>query len=178
MNIVLIGYRCSGKTSSGKIIAKKTGRGFIDTDAMIEERAGRPIEEVIAVKGWEYFRGLEKEVIEDISGMDNLVIATGGGVVIDEDNVVNLKKNGFVVWLKAGIDILKERMERDEVSGIPRPSLTGMDTMDEVETVLASRNPLYKKAGDLVIETDKISIREVANLIIKEALSRLHRARS
>jgi shikimate kinase len=172
MNIVLIGYRCSGKTSSGKIIAKKTGRRFIDIDAMIEQRSGSSIEEIIAVKGWKHFRGLEKEVIKEISGMDNLVIATGGGVVIDEDNVMNLKKNGFVVWLKAGIDILKERIERDEVSGITRPSLTGRDTMDEVEAVLASRNPLYKKAGDLVIETDKISIREVANLIIKEASSR------
>ena len=77
--------------------------------------------------------------------------------MIDEDNVMNLKKNGFVVWLKAGIDILKEEDKVMGYSGITRPSLTGRDTMDEVEAVLASRNPLYKKAGDLVIETDKIS---------------------
>jgi shikimate kinase len=168
MNIVLIGYRCSGKSSSGRIIAKKTGRTFIDTDKMIEEKAGSSIEEIVRMNGWEYFRGLEKEVIKEVSGKDNLVIATGGGVVIDEDNVTNLKKNGFTVWLKADINTLKERVEREELSGNIRPSLTGLDILDEVETVLASRNPLYKKAGDLVVETDKFSIKEVANLIIKE----------
>jgi len=172
MNIVLIGFRCSGKSSSGRIIAKKTGRTFIDTDKMIEEKAGSSIEEIVKMSGWEYFRGLEKEVIKKVSDMDNLVIATGGGVVIDEDNVTSLKKNGFTVWLKADIDTLKERVEREELSGNIRPSLTGLDILDEVETVLASRNPLYKKAGDLVIETDKFSIKEVANLIIREVSRR------
>ena len=169
MNIVLIGYRCSGKSSSGRIIAKKTGRTFIDTDGFIEEKAGSSIEEIVKVRGWEYFRGLEKEVIKEVSDMDNLVIATGGGVVIDEDNVTILKKKGFTVWLKADVDTIKERMEREELSGNIRPSLTGVDTLDETETVLASRNPLYKKTADLVIDTAQISVKEVANLVIKEA---------
>jgi shikimate kinase len=169
MNIVLIGYRCSGKSSSGRIIAKKTGRTFIDTDGFIEEKAGSSIEEIVKVRGWEYFRGLEKEVIKEVSDMDNLVIATGGGVVIDEDNVTSLKKKGFTVWLKADVDTIKERMEREELSGNIRPSLTGVDTLDETETVLASRNPLYKKTADLVIDTAQISVKEVANLVIKEA---------
>ena len=169
MNIILIGYRCSGKSSSGRIIAKKTGRTFIDTDKMIEEKAGSSIEEIVKMSGWEYFRGLEKEVIKEVSDMDNLVIATGGGVVIDEDNVTSLKKKGFTVWLKADVDTIKERMEREELSGNIRPSLTGVDTLDETETVLASRNPLYKKTADLVIDTAQISVKEVANLVIKEA---------
>jgi len=172
MNIVLIGYRCSGKSSSGSIIAKKTGRTFVDTDGLIEEKAGSSIEEIVKISGWEYFRGLEKEVIKEVSDRDNLVIATGGGVVLDEDNVTSLKKSGFTVWLKTNSDTIKERMEREELFGNFRPSLTGLDTLDEVETVLASRNALYKKAGDLVIETDKFSIKEVANLVIKEASRR------
>jgi len=178
MNIVLIGYRCSGKSSSGKIIAEKMGRGFIDIDAMIEEKAGCPIEEIIAVKGWEHFRVLEKEVIKALTGTDNLVIATGGGVVIDEDNVKNLKKNGFVVWLKADIDILKERMEIDEISGITRPSLTGEDSVEEVRKVLDIREPLYRRARDFELDTGAISIGEAADLIMKKASIRIHRTRS
>ena len=172
MNIVLIGFRCSGKSSSGRIIAKKTGRTFIDTDKMIEEKAGSSIEEIVKMSGWDYFRGLEKEAVKEVSDMDNLVIATGGGVVINEDNVTSLKKNGFTVWLKADINTLKERVEREELSGNIRPSLTGLGILDEIETVLASRTPLYKKAGDFIIETDKLSIKEVANLVIKEASRR------
>jgi shikimate kinase len=169
MNIVLIGYRCSGKTSSGKIIAEKMGRGFIDTDSMIEEKAGCPIEEIINVKGWEHFRGLEKEVIKELSAMDNLVIATGGGVVIDEDNVKYLKKNGFVVWLKAGIDIIRERMERDELSGITRPSLTDEDPMEEVRKVLDIRETFYRRARDFELDTGGISIWDAADLIMRKA---------
>ena len=175
MNIVLIGYRCSGKTSSGKIIAKKMKKNFIDTDVMIEEKAGCSIEEIVAMKGWEKFRTLEKEIVGEVSDMDNLVIATGGGIVTDIENVRNLKRNGFVVWLKAGIDILKERMEREEESGMPRPSLTGKDPVDEVKSVLDFRNPLYENAGDLVIETDRISAEEAAESIIREVSGRFHR---
>ena len=166
MNIVLIGYRCSGKTTIGKIIAEKIDRRFMDTDVMIEEKAGCSIEEIIEKKGWEYFRILEKNIIKEVSNTDNLVIATGGGVVTDVENVRDLKKNGFIVWLRAGIDILRERMTKDKKSGMLRPSLTGKDPMDEIESVLKPRNPLYENAGDKTVETDNISAMEAAELII------------
>jgi shikimate kinase len=169
MNIVLIGYRCSGKTNSGKIVAEKMGRGFMDADSMIEERVGCTIEEIANMEGWERFRGLEKELIKELSRMDNLVIATGGGAVIDEENVINLKKNGFVVWLKAGIDIIKERMEKDELSGISRPSLMGEDPVEEIRKVLEIREPLYRKAMDFELDTSHLSILEAADLIMKKA---------
>lgn len=178
MNIVLIGYRCSGKTATGKIIAEKMERLFMDTDVMIEQKAGCSIEDIIAGKGWEYFRTIEKDVIKEISDMDNLVIATGGGVVTDVENVRNLKKKGLIVWLKADSDILKERMVKDKEAGMKRPSLMGNDPLDEIGSVLELRNPLYENAGDLVIETDSVSEIEAAESIIREASGRLHRLRS
>jgi shikimate kinase len=173
MNIVLIGYRCSGKTSSGKIVAKKMKRDFRDIDSTIEERAGRRIEELVAVKGWGYFRSLERDIIREVSDMDNIVIATGGGAVTDGENVRNLKRKGFVIWLKAEVDTLKERMKKEQESGVLRPSLTGKDPVEEVKAVLDLRNPLYEAAGDLVIETDDISAEEIAESIIREASVRL-----
>jgi len=175
MNIVLIGYRCSGKTCSGKMIAKKMKREFKDIDFIIEERACCTIEELVAVKGWGYFRSLEKDIIREVSDMDNLVIATGGGVVTDGENVRNLKRNCFVIWLKADVNTLKERMKKEQESGVLRPALTGKDPVEEVKAVLDLRNPLYEAAGDLVIETDRIPAETIAEYIIREASVRLHR---
>ncbi len=166
MNIILIGYRCSGKTSVGKVLAMRLRRDFLDTDVLIEEHAGRIIEEIISHDGWDRFRDLEKTVIRTISQRDNLVIATGGGVVMDNENVQTLKRNGFLVWLKADVDLLKERMNKEYQLGRNRPSLTGEDPRDEIEKVLHIRNPFYQKAGDMIVDTDTRSIREVADSIL------------
>ena len=97
MNIVLIGYRCCGKTSAGKYIAEKLNRKFIDTDDLIKEKAESSIDDIVFRHGWQYFRELEKGVIKEVSSNDNLVIATGGGVVTERENVDNLKKNGLII---------------------------------------------------------------------------------
>ena len=99
MNIVLIGYRCSGKTVVGKILARDLGRDFLDTDEKIEENTGSSIETIISREGWNHFRDVEKRVIEEVSSRDHLVISTGGGVVVDRGNRENLKRNGWLVWL-------------------------------------------------------------------------------
>ena len=132
MNIVLIGYRCSGKTATGEILASEMGRDFVDTDALIEDNIGPSIEEIISTRGWRRFREIEKELIEEVSKKDNLVIATGGGVVMDEDNMKNLKENGWIVWLDGQPEILKQRMFKEKSSGKVRPSLTGADPLDEI----------------------------------------------
>jgi len=165
MNVVLMGYRCSGKTAVGRILACDLGRPFLDTDLMIVEQAGCSIETIISEKGWDVFRSIERRVIGEVSSRDDLVIATGGGVVMDEGNVQHLKRNGFVVWLKADNRVLRERMEREQRSGIMRPSLTGTDPRDEIDEVLRIRTPLYRQAGDLVVDTSRLSIREVADSI-------------
>ena len=167
MNIVLIGYRCSGKTVVGKILARELGRNFLDTDALIEENAGCSIETIISRKGWDHFREIEKRLVEEVSERDNLVIATGGGVVVDEGNVKNLRKNGWIVWLNGKAEVLKERMDKQQRSGKIRPSLTGADPLEEIKQVLDVRTPLYERTATLVVDTSTLSLREVSALIMK-----------
>jgi len=94
MNIVLIGYRCSGKTTVGKLLARELKRELLDTDRLIEGKTGLPINLYVSQKGWGDFRAMEKEVVSDVASRDDLVIATGGGVVIDLENVKNLRGTG------------------------------------------------------------------------------------
>jgi len=172
MNIVLIGYRCSGKTAVGKILARELGMDFLDTDPLIEEKAGCSIETIIATKGWDHFREIEKGLIEEVSRGDNLVIATGGGVVMDKENVKNLKRNAWVVWLDGTPEVLKERMDKEQRSGKIRPSLTGADPLEEIREVLSIRKPLYEQAGHLMVDTSSLSAGETAVLIMKNLAKR------
>jgi len=166
MNIVLIGYRCSGKTAAGIILAQRLAREFLDTDRLIAQEAGEPLERVIAEKGWNQFREMERSVIETSSTRDNLVIATGGGVVMDEGNVRRLRSNGLLVWLTAITRVLKERMVKEISLGRVRPSLTGADPVDEIDEVLKIRASLYKRASDLTVDTTKHDPQGVAQIII------------
>ncbi len=167
MNIVLIGYRCSGKTGVGKILARELKRKFLDTDTLIEEDAGCSIETIVSSEGWDYFRDLEKRIVKEVARENNLVIATGGGIVMDRDNVNHLKRNGWIVWLKTDAQTVKERMVKEERSGIKRPSLTGNDPLEEIEQVLCVRAPIYQQAGNLMVDTSTSSIREVGASIME-----------
>ena len=173
MNIVLIGYRCSGKTAVGRILADELGMNYADTDLLIEGDAGESIEAIIKTKSWDHFRNLESDIIERVSERDNQVIATGGGVVIIQENVKALKKNGWVVWLDARPEVLKERMEKEQQSGNIRPSLTGADPLAEIEAVMNARRPMYQEAGDFMVETTRLSEPEAAALIMKNLPARL-----
>lgn len=167
MNIVLIGYRCSGKTEVGKILARELEKDFLDTDELIEDNAGCSIETIISRDGWGHFREIEKSLIEEVSRRNNLIIATGGGVVIDEDNVKNLKKNAWIVWLNGESEVLRERMDKEQRSGKIRPSLTGEDSLEEIKQVMDVRIPLYEKTATFVVDTSTVTSAEVAALIIK-----------
>ncbi|MGD9157521.1 MAG: shikimate kinase [Desulfobacteraceae bacterium] len=168
MNIVLIGYRCCGKTSVGKLLSAKLDREFIDTDDLIIEKEGCSIDEIVSIQGWDYFRETEKDVIKEVSTMENIVIATGGGVVTNEENVEKLQNNGFIVWLYADIDTIKKRLNEDKTSPDNRPSLTGDEPSDEIKKVLEQRKPLYLKASDMAVDTSQLNINEVADMIIEE----------
>ena len=167
MNIVLIGYRCSGKTVVGKILARELARTFVDTDDAIEEGTGASIASMITERGWAHFRDVEKAFVQDLSDKDNLVIATGGGVVLDRENIGRLKRKGWVVWLHGRPEVLKERMARDMESGKLRPSLSGSDPLKEVDRVLEERSGLYEQAGDYVVNTDHQPPEVVAETIIR-----------
>jgi shikimate kinase len=175
MNIIIVGYRCTGKSTVGKSLAGELGWDFVDTDDLITLREGSDIDGIVSAKGWDYFRYLEKMVTHDISGKNNMVIATGGGVVVDKENVNNLKKNGFVIWLRADADIIRSRMENDRKTSSTRPSLTGKDPLDEIKEVLEIRNPFYRKARDVEVDTGTMSVGEITNYIMGEYLARLSR---
>jgi shikimate kinase len=174
MNIVLIGYRCSGKTSVGKLLASHLGREFVDLDATLERHAGTSIQNLVGERGWEFFRKLEHELVVEVCHKDGLVIAPGGGTVIQQENVCLLRENGFVVWLKGEAPILRARMLKEEQAGNVRPSLTGLDSLEEIEEVLALRTPLYRRAADLVVDTTGLSTEEeVARAIMGKLPSEL-----
>lgn len=99
MNLVLIGMMGCGKSTCGRMLARALGRKFVDTDALIEQRQGRAISQIFAQEGEDYFRDLESAVAAELSREDGLVIATGGGIILREENVAALRENGFVVWL-------------------------------------------------------------------------------
>lgn len=166
-NIVLIGYRCSGKTEVGKVLAREIKRDFVDMDAMIEARWGLPIETMVARYGWGYFRDRERDQVKEIAEKGNLVIATGGGVVMDEENTKLLKSNGWIIWLHGHPDVIKERMGKDVREGRARPPLTGIGSLEEIREVMDLRNPLYERAGDFTVDTGRLSIQEIVSIILK-----------
>lgn len=167
MNIVLIGYRCSGKTAVGQILANKLRRDFVDTDILIEEYAGCSIETMVSRSGWRHFREIEKKMIKAVTAKNNQVIATGGGAVMDADNIKSLKTNAWIVWLNGKPEVLAQRMARDQRMGKTRPSLSGADSIKEIAEVLAVRHSFYEQAGNLEIDTSTLSIREAVELIIR-----------
>jgi shikimate kinase len=163
MNMVLIGYRGTGKSTVGKMLAARLGRELISTDAEIVKRAKRSIPEIVAQQGWEYFRDVESAVCQDLAGRDQLVIDTGGGVVLRPQNVEVLKRNGKLIWLTATIETITSRIGGDT----QRPSLTGTKTfVEEIAEVLQDRMPKYKASADYVIQTDERSIPQVVETIL------------
>jgi shikimate kinase len=163
MNIVLIGLRGSGKTTVGRILAQRLGRELIEMDELITRKAGLTIPEIVAKYGWEKFRDIEEDVTSQVAKLDNIVNASGGGVVISKKNIAKLKKKGVLVWLQAGVDTLVNRTGEDT----DRPPLVeGRSWREEMEITLKERKPLYQQAADLAINTENKTPEEVADLVI------------
>jgi shikimate dehydrogenase len=163
MNIVLIGMRGSGKTTVGRILAQKLGRDFVEMDELIVQKAGLTIPEIVARNGWEKFRELEEEITSEVARRDNIINASGGGVVTIEKNVQALRKNGLLVWLQASVDAILKRIGEDS----QRPLLVGRTPREDMEKTLAERIPLYQQAADLAIDTESKTPEEVAKAIMK-----------
>ena len=163
MNIVLIGYRGTGKTSVGRLLAERLKRRLVSTDAEVIKRASLHIPEIVKQFGWDRFRDLESEVCLELGGKDRLIIDTGGGAILRPQNVESLKANGVLVWLTATVRTITDRIGGDT----QRPSLTGAKSFtDEVEEVLREREPRYKAAADHIIQTDGRSLTQVADAIL------------
>lgn len=163
MNIVLIGYRGTGKSTVGKVLAARLGRPVVSTDAEIVRRAGQTVPEIVAQHGWDHFRDLESMVCQDFATRDGLIIDTGGGAILRLHNVECLKKTGTLFWLTASVATIASRIGCDT----QRPSLTGTKSfVEEVEEVLAVRTPKYQEAADHVIPTDSRSINQIVDAIL------------
>src|SRR4029079_2234837 len=119
MNVVLIGYRGTGKSTVGKVVAVRLGRRIVSTDKEIVRRAGASIPEIVAAHGWDHFRDLESAVCGDLAGQDNLVIDTGGGAILRQQNVDVLKRNGRLIWLTASVETIAARIRG--ASPLPAP---------------------------------------------------------
>jgi len=165
MNIILIGYRGSGKSTVGRRLATRMGRRFVDTDDLIESKEGQ-ISGIVKSHGWDYFRAVEKRIIEGISKEDNLVIALGGGAVLDIDNVRVLKKKGFIIWLKADQQTLLKRMDEDPETNTRRPTLTGRGTLEELEETISVREPFYERVSEIQIDTSTLNVEAVVEHVL------------
>ena len=163
MNVVLIGYRGTGKSTVGKLVAERLGRVLVSTDAELVKSAVQNIPEIVEQHGWEYFRDLETKICQDLAGRDGVVIDTGGGAILRSQNVEGLKRTGKLFWLTAPIETIARRIGADT----QRPSLTGTKSfLDEIQDVLRERTPKYQAAADYIIETDGKSATQVADEIL------------
>jgi shikimate kinase len=163
MNIVLIGYRGTGKSAMGRLLAARLGRELVSTDAKIVKRAQRTIPEIVAQQGWGYFRDLESDICQELSSRDHLIIDTGGGAILRPQNIEAFKKNGTAFWLTASVETIVKRIGNDN----QRPSLTGTKSfVDEIQDVLQERMPKYQAAADHVIATDNRSINQLVETVL------------
>lgn len=162
MNLVLVGYRGTGKSA----IAAKLGRLLsfprVSLDEEIVREAGQSIPEIVAASGWPFFRDMEERICRKFGGQDRLIIDCGGGVVEREANLQSLRANGRVFWLRAIPSTIVARIGGDQ----QRPSLTGSKSFtEEVEEVLARREPLYQRIAHEHIDTDGRSLDDLAGVI-------------
>ena len=164
MNIVLIGYRGTGKSLVGGLLARRLGMEYVGMDAAIVARAGMAIPDIVATFGWPGFRDRESEEARELAGRDGLVIDTGGGIIERPENIQVLGNNARIFWLKAGVATIVSRIE----GGTERPALTlGKSFTDEVAEVLERRTPRYLSAAHYEIDTDTLTPDEVADRIIE-----------
>ncbi len=166
LNIYLIGYRGSGKTSVGKTLARLLNRTFLDMDIEAVQASGMNIHDMVARHGWEAFRRLEADIVRKVALRNGHVIATGGGVVLDADNVQRMKSSGRVIWLRIRHETARIRVAGDPATADQRPGLTAAGCMDEVESVMRDRAPLYEKASDLTVDTDDLDIETICRHIL------------
>ena len=163
MNIVLIGYRGTGKSVVGAIVARRLGMRCVAMDEEIVNKAGMSVPEIVEQFGWPGFRDRESAEARDLATRDNIVIDTGGGVIERPENIEVLQKNACMIWMKASVQTIVARIQ----GGTERPALTqGKTFTEEVAEVLERRNPRYRSAAHHEIDTDNLTPEQVADAII------------
>jgi shikimate kinase len=168
MNVFLIGYRGSGKTTVAAVLAERLGWLWIDADAELERRAGKTIKQIFAEQSEKAFRELESLVLADLVKLDHHIMALGGGVVLREENRRLLAGHGKIVWLQASPEVLMARISTDATTAERRPNLTGQGGLAEIRTLLAERTPIYASCADLTVSAENKSAAEIARQITDE----------
>ena len=162
-NIILIGPMGAGKTTIGRQLSKKLSMQFFDSDYEIEQRTGADIPWIFEIEGEEGFRKRESQVIEELIKMENIVLSTGGGVILKQENRDVLSDNGLVIYLKSTPEKLFKRTAGDK----RRPLLQGNDRLAQIKKILQEREPFYQSLADEIINTDKLTVRQIVNEIVK-----------
>ncbi|MXW12647.1 MAG: shikimate kinase [Synechococcus sp. SB0668_bin_13] len=161
-NLYLVGMMGCGKSSTGKVLARKLGYRWLDADQVLETAAGRPIPALFAQEGEEGFREMETDVLRQIGQWHSCVVSTGGGVVIRPANW-GIMRQGVVVWLAAAADLLLKRLRQDPT---PRPLLQCPDPVRRLEDLLAVREPLYAQADMRIVQTGTMTSEAVAAAVL------------
>ena len=164
-NIALIGFMGAGKSAAGRALASAAGMDFLDLDRMVEEQAGRTIAEIFSLDGESAFRRMEAEIIKDAAARTNTVIACGGGVVLDQANIQALRRNAMIIYLTAEPSILLGRALNSREK---RPLLQVFDPAAAMNDLLRHREPLYRAAADLTVNTSALDIEGVVQNILAE----------
>ena len=163
-NIFLVGPRGVGKSTIGSHLARKLKYDFVDSDTEIEKRTGASISLIFDIEGEEGFRKREAQMIDELTQRRHIVLSTGVGSVLDETSRQNLRSKGYVVYLKASVDILYERLKKSR----NRPLMETDDKKQVIEDLLAEREPLYLAVADITITTDGRSAQDVAREIYQQ----------
>ena len=163
-NIYLIGLMGAGKTTIGRQLARALDMPFYDSDKAIEDKTGVDIPTIFEFEGEEGFRNREQKMIEQLSGLNGVVLATGGGVILREQNRELLKTNGFVVYLQCPVDRILQRTRRDK----QRPLLQTENPRERIKLLLEQRETLYLSCSDYKVDTGKMQSKEAVKRIIKQ----------
>ena len=161
-NVFLVGMMGAGKTTLGRALAQRLQRRFVDTDKVLVDRTGVPVATIFEIEGEEGFRRRESALLSELADQDDCIIATGGGAVLAEDNRRVMRGHGTVVYLRAKLDCLWERTRQDT----SRPLLATPDPLGTLAELLGKRDPLYRDAAHVVVETGSQSASTVVNRVI------------
>lgn len=164
--IVLTGFRATGKSTIGLLVAKRLHYRFLDTDQVLTQQLGATISQVVASHGWPFFRRAEAQLLHDLSSASAVVIATGGGAIEHHLEWQHLRRDSLVVWLDADTATINQRITADATSRAQRPALiSGAAPEDEIAQLLNQRAPLYEFGSDLRLDTVNASLQELAALV-------------
>ncbi|MCK5542422.1 MAG: shikimate kinase [Desulfobacterales bacterium] len=181
MKIFLIGYRCTGKTTIGQILANILNFSFLDIDKQIESETGSSIASIVKTSGWPEFRNLEKQALIKTYDKNKIIVSTGGGIVLDIENRTFLKNNGLSIWLFANKDVILDRLKKDKNTLLSRPSLLNKKSVDgnlesetlenETSTLISQREPIYSEITQTKFDTSTKTPEEIAQMIKRRILN-------